>query len=152
MRVLQVHNHYRIRGGEDAVVESTVRMLTRRGIDVSVLARNSETIGGSPLRKVYAFGSGAYSFSAATDMTRMIRQERPDVVHVHNLYPLLSPSVLVAASRAGIPIVMTCHNFRLICPIGIFIRNGLLAAMKKIPDLALVVPRVLGNRQLSLQG
>jgi hypothetical protein len=70
MRVLQVHNQYRIRGGEDAVAESTVRMLTRHGIDVSVLTRNSETIGGSLLRKVYAFGSGAYSFSAASQEGR----------------------------------------------------------------------------------
>ncbi len=124
MRVLQVHNQYRIRGGEDTVVESTVLMLKRRGINVSVYTASSELVKGSLLGRVQAFGSSIYSFSAAADMSRMIRRERPDVVHVHNLYPLLSASVLTAGSRAGLPIVMTCHNFRLVCPIGIHLREG----------------------------
>jgi len=124
MKVLQVHNHYRIRGGENAVVESTVLMLERRGINVAAYTKSSKVIEGSLLGKVRAFGSSLYSFSAAADMSRVIRRKRPNVVHVHNLYPLLSTSVLVAGRRAGLPIVMTCHNFRLVCPIGIHLRNG----------------------------
>ncbi|MDD5712649.1 MAG: glycosyltransferase [Smithellaceae bacterium] len=57
-------------------------------------------------------------------MVQTIRQLRPDVIHVHNVYPLFSPSVLVAARNEGIPTVMTCHNFRLLCPIGTHFRKG----------------------------
>ena len=124
MRVLQVHNEYRIRGGEDTVVESTALMLKRRGINVSMYTTSSEVIEGSLLGRIQAFGSSLYSFSALGDMSRMIHRERPDLVHVHNLYPLFSASVLVAGRRAGLPIVMTCHNFRLVCPTGIHLRDG----------------------------
>ena len=53
-----------------------------------------------------------------------MRKEKPDIINVHNLYPFISPAALIECKKAGIPVVMTVHNFRLICPTGLFMRNG----------------------------
>ena len=57
-------------------------------------------------------------------MREALQRERPDVVNVHNLYPFISPAALRECRRAGVPVIMTVHNFRLICPTGLFMRNG----------------------------
>lgn len=124
MKVLQVHNRYRFRGGEDAVFENTIDLLRERGVGVAALDKHSDAIGGSLLRKAVAVASGVYSPAAARAMTSLLQAERPDVVHSHNLFPLLSPSVLAACRRAGVPVVMTVHNYRLSCPIGVHFRDG----------------------------
>lgn len=124
MKVIQVHNRYRIRGGEDAVVEVTVDLLKRRGIEASLMDKASRDLDQGLLQKLRASVSGIYSVTARREMAQTLRDERPDLVHVHNLYPLLSPSVLVACRQAGVPVVMTCHNYRLVCPIGVHFRNG----------------------------
>ena len=124
MRVMQVHNRYRLPGGEDAMVKSTLAALNRRGIEASLFEKSSETVGSSLVGKMHAFASGVYSRAAAREMSHRLADARPDVVHVHNLYPVLSPSVLGACRRAGVPVVMTCHNYRLICPIGVLYRRG----------------------------
>lgn len=125
MKVLQVHNRYRLRGGEDAVVEATLDLLRRRG-DVGLLFdKHSDEVARGVASRVRAVFSGIYSVSSRREMERLLDAERPDVVHVHNLYPLLSPSVLVASRRVGVPVVMTCHNYRLVCPIAVhFIRGA----------------------------
>lgn len=126
MKVLQVHNRYRFRGGEDAVVETTLRLLQENGMEARLFDKASAEIPGSMLHKTAAVFSGIYSRAAAREMTTVLQDFRPDVVHAHNVYPLLSPSVLATARRAGTPVVMTCHNYRMTCPIGVhFIRGAI---------------------------
>ena len=124
MKVLQVHNRYRFRGGEDAVFENTVALLRAHGVTVATLDKSSDAIGGSFISKALAVATGVYSPAAARAMGALLQQERPDIVHTHNLFPLLSPSVLVACRRAGVPVVMTVHNYRMSCPIGVHFRDG----------------------------
>lgn len=124
MKVLQVHNRYRFRGGEDAVFEGTIRLLNDHGVNAISFEKSSQGMEQGLARKVQALFSGIYSPQAAREMTALLQVERPDVVHVHNLFPLLSPSVLPACRKQGVPVVMTCHNFRLICPIGVHFRRG----------------------------
>jgi glycosyltransferase involved in cell wall biosynthesis len=69
-------------------------------------------------------GGTVWSFAAAVQFRRRLAQTRPDVVHIHNFLPLLSPSIHVAASRAGVPVVQTLHNYRLICPAATLFRDG----------------------------
>ena len=57
-------------------------------------------------------------------MRQALEKEKPDVVNVHNLYPFISPAALFECRKAGVPVVMTVHNFRLICPTGLFMRDG----------------------------
>ena len=124
MKIVQVHNRYRYGGGETDVFLSTFDLLKRNGITVDLLEKKSEGLDSTLFHKLNAFISGIYSFSAAREMNQMISQNRPDLVHIHNLYPLLSPSVLVSCRRAGIPVVMTCHNYRLICPVATLFSDG----------------------------
>ncbi len=119
MKVLQVNNQYRnLCAGTERVVTDTMALMAEHGVAAKLVMRSSRGLEKSLLGKVRAFASGVYSWSAYKEMVRTLRQECPDVIHVHNLYPLFSPSVLVACRREGIPTVMTLHNYDLTCPIG----------------------------------
>ena len=76
------------------------------------------------LGQVRAFFSGIYSPSAYREVQQRLRVERPDIVHAHNLYPLLSPSVLVASRRADVPVVMMHHNYFFTCPVVDHLHKG----------------------------
>lgn len=123
MKILQIHNHYRFRGGEDVMFEQICGVLRENGHEVAVFERHSSTVNGL-FSRLHAFGSGIYSFAAKNAIEQMLRVEAPDVVHVHNLYPLISPSVLEACKDFGVPVVMRCPNYRLVCPTGVHLRNG----------------------------
>jgi glycosyltransferase involved in cell wall biosynthesis len=117
IKLLQIYNQYRsLFNGEETVVFRTADLIERHGGEARLLMRSSRNMGQSFLSKVQACFSGIYSFSAARDVSRALQEYQPDVVHVHNLYPLFSPSVLVAARRLGFPVVMTLHNQHLTCP------------------------------------
>lgn len=106
------------------MVLATVELLRRRGIDASLIARDSRAIPPGLIGRASVFFSGVYSRAAAARMREWIGRERPDLIHVHNLHPQFSPSVILAAKQAGVPVVMTCHNYRLVCPSGMHMREG----------------------------
>ncbi len=117
MKLLQVYNQYRsLFNGEEAVVELTAELVEKHGGSARLMMRSSRDIGPSLSSRMNAFWSGIYSRDAYRSMERSLAEDRPDVVHVHNLYPLLSPSVLVACKDAGVPVVMSVHNQHLTCP------------------------------------
>ena len=118
MKVILINNRFRFPGGVETVVDATVDILRQKGNEVSLKERDSKELTKSPFGNFRAFTSGIYSRKAYKDVLRSIEQEKPDIVHVHNLYPLFSPSVLVACRRANVPVVMTCHTYRLVCPQG----------------------------------
>jgi glycosyltransferase involved in cell wall biosynthesis len=121
-RVLILHNAYRDYGGEDAVVASEVALLRSRGHEVQVLERhNDETV--SMPRASLAVNT-LWSRKAHEAVRRTVAAFQPDVVHVHNTLPLLSPSVYWAAGAQRVPVVQTLHNFRLLCPQATFLRDG----------------------------
>jgi len=123
MKILQVHNSYRFYGGETVIFEVTSRILADKGQEVFTFERDSNDVRG--LReKMCAFAAGIYSRSAKKAVSLILRTEHPDVIHVHNLYPLISPSVLVACREAGVPVVMRCPDYRLICPTRWFFSQG----------------------------
>lgn len=125
-KVLLVHNRYRARGGEDVVFESEARLLEQRGHRVTTLVVDNADIPSSPTpdqRLRLALGT-IWSRSSAAAVGDVVRRVRPDVVHVHNTLPLLSPSIYEAVTAEGIPVVQTLHNFRLICPVATLFRNG----------------------------
>ncbi|MHC4481750.1 MAG: glycosyltransferase family 4 protein [Planctomycetota bacterium] len=124
MKVLQVHNYYRHPGGEDFAVRDLGSLLQRRGVEVAFLTRHSADLPGGLLGGLKAFVSGFSSASARREMSRILREDPPDLVHVHNLYPLISPAVLRVCCEQGVPVVMTCHNFRLTCPTGLHLADG----------------------------
>ncbi len=106
------------------MVSRIIELLREYGHDVCSYFRSSSEINGSLTGQIRAFFSGLYSFSSRKQIRQIINDFKPDVIQVQNLYPLISPSVLVEAGRHNIPVVMRCANYRLICPNGLFFRDG----------------------------
>lgn len=98
-------------------------ILKQHGHEVFTFERYSQEIR-KPLDKLRAFREGIYSASARQAFSRLLEEVHPEIVHIHNLYPLISPSILLACREAEIPVVMRCPNFRLICPTGMHLRKG----------------------------
>ena len=127
MRVAMLHNRYRTGqpSGENTVVAQTIDLLRNSGHEVDLYARNSDDIAAMSRkdRALLPFRS-VWSFSAERDLTLLLQAQRPDVVHVHNTFPLFSASVLRAAYRLDLPVVATLHNFRLLCANAVLQRDG----------------------------
>jgi glycosyltransferase involved in cell wall biosynthesis len=125
LRVLQVHNRYSPGwGGEDAVVDLEARLLKKRGHTVEQFqVSNASLAHASTLRQMLAVPTFLWSRSNYTRLKKAISRFGPDVVHVHNTFPLLSPSVFWAAHREGIPTVQTLHNFRHTCANAVVLRG-----------------------------
>ncbi len=124
MKILLVHNDYGKYSGEEAVVDKMAVMLAGLGHEVAQLRMTTagarESLGG----KIRGFISGVYCPGGVRAMREALRKEKPDVVNVHNLYPFISPAALRECKKAGVPVVMTIHNFRLMCPTGLFMRDN----------------------------
>jgi glycosyltransferase involved in cell wall biosynthesis len=122
MKILQLHNRYQIIGGEEGVVQAEHQLLTDHGHTVHLLEVTNDRIS-SPTAKISAAIGAIYSRQAKQQVLREIRTFRPDLVHVHNFFPLLSPSIYDACRSAHIPVVQTLHNYRLICPKAMLFRD-----------------------------
>ena len=126
LAVLLLHNRYRQRGGEDVMFEAESELLERHGHRVTRLVVDSSTIPEAMTVRdqVGLAARTVWSRPAARAVRRAIRRFQPDVVHAHNTFPLLSPSVYAACADANVPIVHTLHNFRLVCPSATLFRDG----------------------------
>jgi glycosyltransferase involved in cell wall biosynthesis len=121
-RVLVAHNRYQHRGGEDTVVESEIALLRAHGHAVEVYTRSNDDVAGQS--RLALAGQTLWSQRTAYELEALITRFRPDLIHAHNTFPLLSPSLYWAAQRAAVPVVQTLHNFRLICLNALFLREG----------------------------
>ena len=127
MRLLLVHNRYRSAepSGENHVVETEAGELALRGHDVRVWGPSSDEIAGyGTLEKAMLPGRVVWSASAARAFAHALDDHRPDVVHLHNTFPLISASILRVLRERDVPAVATIHNYRLICPGGTLFREG----------------------------
>lgn len=121
-RILVVHNAYQHRGGEDSVVEAEIALLRSRGHEVETYFRSNDDVGG--MSSLALARHTLWSPRTPLDLSELIRRFQPDVIHVHNTFPLISPSLYWAAENAGVPVVQTLHNFRLMCLNALFLREG----------------------------
>jgi glycosyltransferase involved in cell wall biosynthesis len=127
MKILLVHNRYRSTApsGENRVVDQESAALTALGHDVRHFERHSDDIENWPAwQKATLPGRVVWNPASRRDLAAALAEDRPDVVHVHNTFPLLSPSVLYACRSAGVPVVITLHNYKLLCASGDFFRDG----------------------------
>ncbi len=124
MRILIVHNRYQQPGGEDAVVKAEFNLLKSFGQQVRLYERtNSEIDGHSYLRKIHAFWNMDWSTQSYHDIRKVLKEFAPHVVHFHNIFFILTPSVYQACRDEGVGIVQSLHNFRLLCSNALFFRN-----------------------------
>lgn len=123
MKILIVHNNYGKYSGEEAVVDKMTTILQSHGHTVSFYRLTTEDVRDSMMGKIKGFASGIYSPAGVKGMKAILHKAKPDIVNVHNLYPFISPAALFECKKANVPVVMTIHNFRLICPTGLFMRD-----------------------------
>jgi len=123
MNIFFVHNSYQHLGGEDSVLESELNLLSKNGHNVSLALKENDGIN-SFWEKASAFFNVTYSKQSKQWMSEQIIRHKPDVVHVHNFFPLLSPSIYDACIEAGVPVVQTLHNYRTICPTALLMFRG----------------------------
>ena len=124
MKIAIVHNEYGKFSGEEAVVRDQIELLKSQGHEVVTFIRSSVEISNMFFGKIQAFLCGIYNPFAVRAFREFLKQKQPDIIHIHNLFPLISPAILPECKKAGIPVVMTVHNYRLICPNGLFMNSG----------------------------
>ncbi|MER2997773.1 glycosyltransferase family 4 protein [Pontibacter populi] len=115
MRILQVHNHYKQSAGEDTVFFAEAALLESYGHEVELFTLTNNEVN-SVSEKLQAAVGVLYNTDSAKLVEAKLKSFKPDIVHVHNFFPLVSPAVFYVAQKRNIPVVMTLHNYRLICP------------------------------------
>src|ERR1700722_17663860 len=122
MKILLVHNSYQLPGGEDQVFAQETELLRGRGHQVVLYrASNDQVKDQNPLVTV---ANTIWNQRAYGELRELLYREKPDIVHVHNTFQVISPAIYYAANEEGIPVVQTLHNYRLLCPASTFFRNG----------------------------
>lgn len=124
MRVLLVHNYYQQAGGEDCVFAAEARLLISHGHKVNLWCMDNNQLPKGLLGKLGTALSTSYSNKSRSAFSKVLSDFEPDVVHVHNFFPQISPSVYDACLLAGVPVIQTLHNYRLICPGALLMRHG----------------------------
>jgi len=125
VKILVAHAAYQKHGGEDVVVEAEERLLRAHGHTVVRYRRhNDELRGRGPLGILTAGIQTVWSKASARELGALLDKEKPDVVHFHNIFPLISPAAYYECADASVPVVQTLHNYRLLCPGANFLRDG----------------------------
>lgn len=126
MRVLVAHNRYQSASpsGENRLVDAEVALLRDAGVEVVEMIADSDDIGSGIGGVLKAAPGPVYSPTGVRRFSRLLRETRPDVVHLHNVFPLISPYVVRVAGRHGVPVVQTVHNYRHGCVNGLHLRDG----------------------------
>jgi len=124
MKLLLIHNDYGKYSGEEAVVDRQIVLFKRMGHEVGVYRKTTEGRRGTFWGNIKGLLWGFYAYNAVRDIKQIMKDDRPDIVVVHHLYPFISPAILKHIKKAGVPVIMTVHNFRLMCPTGLFMRNS----------------------------
>jgi glycosyltransferase involved in cell wall biosynthesis len=120
--VLLVHEHYQQPGGEDQVFSAEAELLEAYGHRVLRYIDHNDRIKG--MRTPTLVGATVWNQRAYHGLRKLMRAERPQVVHLHNTFPLISPAACYAAKAEGVPVIQTLHNYRLFCNNALFFRDG----------------------------
>jgi glycosyltransferase involved in cell wall biosynthesis len=124
MKILVIHNKYQQAGGEDTVVNAETELLSSFGHDVHLWSVDNNNLPTGFQGKIKTALSASYSETSRITAQNKLRSFRPDIAHVHNFFPQISPSVYDACINENIPIIQTLHNYRLICPGALLMRDG----------------------------
>ncbi len=124
LKILICHNFYQSRGGEEETVFREKLLLEKKGHDVILFTKDNKEIAEYRFRKKLGLlFKTFFSWKTYKEIRHIIEKNRPDIAHIHNVFPLISPSLYYVLKKHGVPIVQTLHNYRLICPNGLFLDN-----------------------------
>ncbi len=126
MKILQVNNSFRKVGGAESVFFNTIELLAKNGhkvIPFSLYDSLNEDSDFSSyfVRKNFFYHNKVYSFVSKNKFKKLLKNENPDIVHIHNVIGGLTFSILIVCRELRIPVVATIHDFRLLCPAYVFI-------------------------------
>ena len=124
MKILILHNRYSRVGGEEGVVAFQRRLLEKHGHTVLLYERSYDEIRLWRGGRFTSLFSALYNRRSVQQVRELVRRERPEVAIVHNLFPVISPAVLPVLKAEGVRVLMTLHNYRLVCPTGICYSQG----------------------------
>ena len=124
MKILFVHNLYQQAGGEDNVVTAEARLLVDHGHDVELWSVDNKDLPAGLTGKIKTALTTSYSPASRAIARDKLHRFRPDIMHVHNFFPQISPSIYDSCVDEGVPVVQTLHNYRLICPGAMLMRQG----------------------------
>jgi len=125
MKILLVHNTYQQAGGEDVVFEQEKKNLQRGGHHVATYERSNHEIERySAVQRATLIKSIVWNTDSRREFAELLARESPDLVHVHNTFIMISPSIYSACREQGVPVVQTLQNYRLMCPGALFFRDG----------------------------
>lgn len=125
MKIVIVHNSYQQPGGEDFVFEQERRLLRERGHEVLSYERsNWDADAYTGVKRISLAKHTIWAGDTRREFAALLRREKPDLVHIHNTFIMISPSVYAACREADVPVVQTLHNYRLFCPAATFFRDG----------------------------
>jgi glycosyltransferase involved in cell wall biosynthesis len=125
VKIVLAHNSYQQPGGEDVVFEQERRLLERAGQEVIAYHRTNHEIEElSIIERAVLVKRSIWASDTHREFSQLLRRENPDVVHIHNTFLMVSPSIYGACQERDVPVVQTLHNFRLLCPAATFFRDG----------------------------
>jgi len=127
MKILLIHNFHRRGGpsGDDVVVREEYNLLVKNGHEVYILGKSNDDFYQLPIsERIRIFTYLDFNRESYQEVKGFLKNHKVDIAHVHNIFPLWSPSVYFALKEAGIPIVQTLHDFRFFCANAFLIRNG----------------------------
>jgi glycosyltransferase involved in cell wall biosynthesis len=122
MKILSVHNSYQNPGGEDQVFAQETDLLRSHGHEVLLYRASNDQVNGK--NRLVLLADTIWNKQIHAELRALMHRETPDIVHVHNTFPVISPAVYYAANEKGIPVVQTLHNYRMLCPAATFFRDG----------------------------
>ena len=120
MRIAIFHNQYRQAGGEDAVFSAESNLLRSHGHEVFVYVVSNREVG----HGLRSAGEMIWSPKSYSVIRALLKKHKPEIAHFHNTFLAISPSAYYACQVRGVPVVQSLHNYRLLCPVAIFFRDG----------------------------
>jgi glycosyltransferase involved in cell wall biosynthesis len=122
VKILKVHNTYQQPGGEDTTFRNERRLLQDAGHQVIEYTRcNDEVVA---LGQLALAKQTIWAEDTRREVRKLLLRDRPDVVHAHNTFVMISPSIFWACHEVGVPVVLTLENYRLLCPGALLLRDG----------------------------
>lgn len=124
MKVLHAYNQHRGGGGANNATRATIELCRSRGLELEVFARDSNDVPSSLVGRMRTVVAALRGGESVEEFHRTLERFDPDIVHVHELFPLLSPWLLPRCTRRGVPVVMSCVDYRLTCPVVTHLKDG----------------------------
>jgi glycosyltransferase involved in cell wall biosynthesis len=122
MKILLIHNFYSQTGGEDMYVLSLKKLLESKGHTIYLLKRENTIKNSGIIQNVCTFINLFFNLTVEKELRNILEKEKPDIVHVHNIYYIISPQIYKICKEYNVPIIQTLHNYKLICP-GAYLLN-----------------------------